>query len=234
MSDSEHRDIYTKCQINNNRNKNLDSKRKIKNEKGNIFQVEEFKGEKTKVPKTDFIYFQQLELGRGAYGKVFFGINNKTYEYVAIKKYTERADYYEINFECCLLKDLEHLDMFPKIYYYSYIKKISIQSLLGPNLEILFNFRNRKFDRKTISYIGIELINPVEKLHSIGYIHRGIKPKNISWLNFSDYESIVKNNLMLIDFGLCTSYVTKENNHLPFIKKYGIVGTQKYSSTNSN
>ena len=199
--------------IDNNKKQNQDSKRKIKNKKGYLFIYEEFNVVKTKIPNTDFFYFQELELGKGTYGMVFCGKNNKTNKYVAIKKYSERTDFNEINFECCLLKDLEHLNMFPKIYCFSDIKKISVQLLLGPNLKTLFNFCNRKFDIKTISYIGIELINAVEKLHSIGYIHRDIKPKNISWLNFSDYESILKNNLILIDFGLCSPYVTKENNH---------------------
>lgn len=186
-----------------------------------------------KIPKNNFIYFKNFELGKGSYGNVYYGLNTKTKQEVAVKLYSEKSDEIKVDFECCLCKDYETLSLSPKIYYFSFADKICVQSLLGPNLETLYNFCKRKFCIKTISYIGIELINAIEDLHNIGFIHRDIKPKNIVWLNFSDYQSIAKNNLILIDFGLAGPYVSKDNSHLPFIEKYGLIGTQYYSSVNS-
>lgn len=186
-----------------------------------------------KFQKTNFIYFKNFELGKGSYGNVYYGLNTKTKQEVAVKLYSEKSDEIKVDFECCLCKDYETLSLSPKIYYFSFADKICVQSLLGPNLETLYNFCKRKFCIKTISYIGIELINAIEDLHNIGFIHRDIKPKNIVWLNFSDYQSIAKNNLILIDFGLAGPYVSKDNSHLPFIEKYGLIGTQYYSSVNS-
>jgi casein kinase 1/casein kinase 1 epsilon len=139
----------------------------------------------------------------------------------------------KLNYECCLCKDYETLTLSPKIYYFSLVDKVFVQSLLGSILETLYNFFKRKFYIKTISYIGIELINAVEDLHNIGFIHRDIKPKNNVRLNFSDYQSIVKNNLILIDFGLAGPYVSKDNSHLPFIEKYEYIVTKYYSSVYS-
>ena len=133
--------------------------------------------------------------------------------------------------------------VFTKIMKFWYISKnllffwnskVCIKSLLGPNLETLFDFWDRKFDVITISNIRIELINSIERIHKYGFLHRDIKPKNIAWINFSDYQSILKNNLILIDFGLVDYYVTKENRHLSKITKEGRVGTQYFSSINAS
>ena len=186
------------------------------------------------ISETNFVYFKEFNLGNGTYGEVFYGINLKSKQEVAIKLYSDRSKENRINFESCLCKDFESLNIFPKIYYFSGINKVCVQSLLGPNLENIFNFCERKFDVTTISNIGIELINSIEQLHKLGFIHRDIKPKNIAWLNFSDYQTIVKNNLILIDFGLAGPYVTKENKHLAFDKKYGRIGTQYFASVNAN
>jgi len=49
--------------------------------------------------------------------------------------------------------------------------------------------------------MGIYIINIVERLHSIGYIHCDIKPDNILVGNFyHDPKQI--NELYLIDFGI--------------------------------
>lgn len=91
---------------------------------------------------------------------------------------------------------------------------------MGPNLEELFNFCSRRFSIKTIANIGIELLERIEELHNLGFIHRDISPNNIVWLNFSDYNSISKDNLILIDFGIAVSYLTQDNNHIKFKKKW--------------
>lgn len=61
--------------------------------------------------------------------------------------------------------------------------------------------------------IGINLIHLLENFHNIGYIYNDLKLDNILVGDKdSSYESLSK--ITLIDFGLCTSYLDKDGNHV--------------------
>lgn len=140
------------------------------------------------IKKTDYIYFEDFKLGKGAWGTIFYGINIKDKKVVAIKKYLKKVKDRDIDFECCLAKDLESIYLAPKLYYYSLNERLFVQTLFGPNLETLFDFCEKKFSIKTIANIGIEIIDRIENIHNIGFLHRDITPKNIVWINLSDYQ----------------------------------------------
>lgn len=68
----------------------------------------------------------------------------------------------------------------PKIHYFGVEGdfNILVMEILGPNLEDLFKYCDKKFSLKTISMIAIELVERIEYIHRKGFIHRDIKPEN--------------------------------------------------------
>lgn len=86
---------------------------------------------------------------------------------------------------------------------------VMVMDLLGPSLEDLFCYCNRRFSLKTVCMLAREMILRLQYLHSKSFMHRDIKPDNfVVGLN---KES---NVIYLLDFGLSKRYrnpTTKEH-----------------------
>ena len=168
------------------------------------------------------------KLGTGAFGTVYKALHKKSGNIVAIK--IENKDKHSrLVHEVKIYKALQKNNAlgFPRLYDYMEKPKnnICIMDYLGPSLEDLFEFSNNTFSIKTVLMIGIQVLNRIEELHNLGYIHRDIKPDN-----FLIGTGKKKSRIFLIDFGLSKSYLDTEQNHVEYRTDRNFTGSFRYSS----
>ena len=105
-----------------------------------------------------------------------------------------------------------------------------VTELLGPSLEDLHNLCGKQFSLKTSLMIFYQMLERIEYLHEMNYMHRDIKPDNI--LMGLGRNS---NTVYMIDFGLIRSVIDKATGqHISFAEGKNLVGTCRYTSVNSH
>jgi len=130
-----------------------------------------------------------------------------------------------------LLNLINFVAGFSQVYYFGVEGEfnVMVMDILGPNLEDLFKFCDKKFSIKTVLMIGLQCIERMESLHNRGFIHRDIKPENIL-MGIGNKSHVV----YYIDFGLTKRYRDpKTGNHISFKWKNGLTGTARYASLNA-
>lgn len=172
------------------------------------------------------------KIGSGSFGDIHIGSNVQTGEEVAIKLESVSAKQPQLMYEAKLYKIIAGSAGIPTVYWFGVEGDYNVMviNLLGPSLEDLFNFCDRRFSLKTLLILADQMLTIIEYVHSKNFIHRDIKPEN-----FLMGMGRTEKQLHIIDFGLAKKYrnpYTQE--HIPYRDGKQLTGTARYASINTH
>ena len=174
------------------------------------------------------LYFNK-KIGKGAFGEIYKGEEISTHKGIAIKcELVQENKASLLKSEIEILTYLKGTKGIPNLYLSLFSKRYNFMllELLGPNLEELFHFCNKKFSFPTVLSIGLQMIDRIESIHSLHIIHRDIKPENFL---IGKKEKI--STIYLCDFGLAKRFRDKKTgNHIPYKDKKKFTGTPTFAS----
>ncbi|KAJ1922317.1 serine/threonine protein kinase [Mycoemilia scoparia] len=172
------------------------------------------------------------KIGSGSFGDIFLATNVMNNEEVAVKLESVRARHPQLEYESKIYKIMAGGVGIPFIRYYGIENEYHamVIDLLGPSLEDLFNFCNRKFSLKTVLQLADQLIARISFFHSKNFIHRDIKPDNFL-MGIGRRTNLVH----IIDYGLAKKYYDPYTRiHIPYRENKNLTGTARYASINTH
>jgi serine/threonine protein kinase len=133
------------------------------------------------------------EIGRGASGHVFKARRKSDGLQVAIKM---NFDIPKGEREAMALRAVSHLEKFPRLMESASDGQshFIVQTRLGLTVMEMERLRG-PFSVPTIGSIALQMLERIEELHSVGYVHLDLYPNNVA------FELPDTKNIYLIDFG---------------------------------
>lgn len=171
-------------------------------------------------------------IGSGSFGDIYSGVNVISGEEVAIKLESTSARHPQLDYEARVYRALSGGIGIPFVRWHGTENDYNalIMDLLGPSLEDLFNFCNRKFTYKTVLLLADQLLCRLEFIHARSFIHRDIKPDN-----FLMGIGRRGNQVNMIDFGLAKKFRDPRTHlHIPYRENKNLTGTARYASVNTH
>ena len=168
------------------------------------------------------------KIGKGNFGNIYSTIRLKDKNVFAIKTEKKNAEFKTLESEAIYLFLLQGFGI-PKYITYGHTKKynILIESLLDKSLFHIYIKRRILCGITDACFIGMQLLDRLEWIHSKDIVYRDVKPENFM-IGIND-----PNVIYVVDFGLCKKYrSSKTGKHIlpKLTKKFN--GTLRYASLN--
>ncbi|XP_076889491.1 casein kinase 1-like protein 9 isoform X2 [Bidens hawaiensis] len=172
------------------------------------------------------------KIGSGSFGELYLGVSIQTGEEVAVKLEPTKTKHPQLHYESKVYMLLQGGTGVPSLKWFGVEGEYNVMviDLLGPSLEDLFNYCNRKFSLKTVLMLADQLINRVEYMHARSFLHRDLKPDN-----FLMGLGRRANQVYIIDFGLAKKYRDLQTHrHIPYRENKNLTGTARYAGVNAH
>lgn len=103
-------------------------------------------------------------------------------------------------------------------------------TMVGQSLQDLRKAsRDQKLSMGCAISVGIQCLEALEDMHSIGYLHRDLKPGNYA-VGRAEMNELRK--VYLLDFGMCRKFIRNDGTTRTPREKAGFRGTVRYASIN--
>ena len=169
------------------------------------------------------------KIGRGAFGNIYSIIRLKDKNVFAMKTEKINAKIKILESEAYYLYILQGFGI-PKLITYGHTKKynILIETLLDKSLFDIFIRRAKICNIIDACFIGMQILDRLEFIHSKDIIYRDVKPENFL-IGIND-----PNVIYIVDFGLCKKYRSSKTGKHIFPKMTKVFnGTLRYASANA-
>ncbi|KAJ3100901.1 Tau-tubulin kinase 2 [Phlyctochytrium planicorne] len=202
-------------------------------------------------------------IGKGAFGEVYNALDLQTSETVAIKVETPLCKKPVLKLEISVLRKLQdspyvcrHIAAgrftWPQSMMYNDglvspstsptsseppVYSYMVMELLGSNLsELRRKAPHGRFSLATTTILAKQMLRSIEALHTIGILHRDIKPGNfcMELMDPMKRAQCGRPKCYLIDFGLSRRFLTPNGAVREPRTKVGFRGTARYASINAH
>ncbi|KAI9222625.1 kinase-like domain-containing protein [Blastocladiella britannica] len=186
------------------------------------------------------------KLGQGAFGQTLEAedgaLNQRR---IAIKFETGTAAKQVLKLEISILKRLYNCPFTAKLIASGTIdigdppapQTYMVMELLGTNLsDLRKQMPGSKFSAATTAILGRQMMEGLEWVHQVGYLHRDVKPSNfvMSLDRHPDRNGVPRARCYIIDFGLSRRFLTPEGGVRDPRPTAGFRGTARYASLNAH
>lgn len=173
------------------------------------------------------------KIGGGGFGQIYEAIDMVTKEQVALKLESTKQAKQVLKMEVTVLRRLQGKDHVCRFIgggtteHFNYV----VMSLQAKNLAELRRAQPKQcFSLSTTLRLGVQILIGIQHIHSIGFLHRDVKPSNFSMGRLAS----TARKVYMLDFGLARKYTNAQGEVRAARPQAGFRGTVRYASVNAH